>query len=216
MKLKINIPTSLDDITLKQYKHYFKIQENNNDERFLQAKMIEVFCKVDLKDVMKMRYNDTQEVISILDNLFQSKPKLVRKFKLGKIKYGFHPSLDELSLGEYIDLDTYISDWNSIEKAMNVLYRPITATFQDKYSIEEYKVNTTNRLLDMPMSAVTSSLFFLLSLGIDLSKTMTNYLDKGQKQVLTDYLNLEQNGVGINHFMGSLEGILQNLNISQN
>jgi hypothetical protein len=216
MKLKINIPTSLDDITLRQYKHYFKIQENNKEERFLQAKMIEVFCNVKLKDVMQMRYNDTQEVISILDKLFQSKPKLVKKFKLGKINYGFHPSLDELSLGEYIDLDTYVSDWSNIEKAMNVLYRPITARFQDKYAIEDYKVTTSDSLLDMPMSAVTSSIFFLWSLGIDLSKTMMNYLDKGQKQVLTDYLNLEQNGVGINHFMGSLEEILQSLNISQN
>ena len=108
-----------------------------------------------------------------------------------------------------------MSDWGVIEKAMNVLYRPITARFQHKYAIEDYKVTTADRLLDMPMSAVTSSLFFLLTLGIDLSKTMLNYLDKGQKQVLTDYLNLEQNGVGINHFMGSLEEILQNLNISQ-
>jgi len=216
MKLKINIPTSLDEITLRKYKHFYKISEKNKDERFLQAKMIEVFCNVELKDVMKMRYKDTQEVVKILDELFQSKPQLVKSFKLGDVEFGFHPSLDELSLGEYIDLDTYVGEWDNIEKAMNVLYRPITAKFVNKYAVEEYAVNTSDRILDMPMSAVTSSLFFLLSLGIDLSKTMTNYLDKGQKQALTDYLSLEQNGVGINHFMDSLEEILQSLSISQN
>jgi hypothetical protein len=28
-----------------------------------------------------------------------------------------------MSFGEYIDLDTYIGDWDNIEKAMAVLYR---------------------------------------------------------------------------------------------
>ena len=45
------------------------------------------------------------------------------------MQYGFHPSLDDLTLGEYVDLDTYVGDWNNIEKAMNVLYRPIEAKF---------------------------------------------------------------------------------------
>ena len=99
---------------------------------------------------------------------------------------------------------------------MNVLYRPITARFKHKYSIDKYKIEDAESLLDMPMNAVTSSIFFLLSLGIDLSKTMRKYLDKGQEEVLIDYLNLEQNGVGINHFMNSLEEMLQNLKVSLN
>ena len=139
----------------------------------------------------------------------------MKRFKIGKIEYGFQPALDDLSLGEYIDLDTYSGDWENIEKAMNVLYRPIKHTFQHKYSIKEYKVKVNDSLLDMPMSAVTSSIFFLLNLGVDLSKNMTNYLDKDQSKVLTDYLTSQENGVGINQFSHLLKETLQDLKISQ-
>jgi hypothetical protein len=47
-----------------------------------------------------------------------------------------------------------------MEKAMNVLYRPILVSLKDKYSIEEYTVNDSDKVLDMPMDAVLSSVFF--------------------------------------------------------
>ena len=43
MKLNVKIPTSLKEITLRQYKKFLKIQENTEDEKFLNAKMIEIF-----------------------------------------------------------------------------------------------------------------------------------------------------------------------------
>ena len=216
MKLSINIPTSLKDVTLKQYKHFLKMQSKNEDDRFVQAKMIEIFCNVRLDQVLKLKFNDTQEIVKILTGLFEEKPALVHKFKINKKEYGFHPELDDLSLGEYIDLDTYIGDWDNIEKAMNVLYRPIAHKLKDKYTIEEYKIEDNPDLLNMPMDAVLSSIFFLWNLGLDLSKTMTNYLDNQQTEALTEYLSLEENGGGINHFIHSLEGILQDLKVSLN
>jgi len=99
MKLSIDIPTSLKDITLKQYKHYLKVEKNNKDDGFLQAKMIEIFCNVSLKKVMKLRLKDTKEVVKILSKLFETKSQLVKTFKLNKIEYDFHPQLDDLSLG---------------------------------------------------------------------------------------------------------------------
>ena len=215
MKLKLEVPASLDDVSLRDYKHYLKIQDNNKDDKFLAAKMIEIFCNAPLKQVLRMKLKDTEKICKMLEEVFKSKPVLVRRFKVGKTEYGFHPSLDDLSLGEYIDLDTFIGDWDNIEKAMNVLYRPIKHKFQDRYSIKDYNVKIDDSLLDMPMSAVTSSVFFLMNLGLDLSKNMTNYLDKKQTKALTDYLILEENGGGINQFTNSLEEILQDLKISQ-
>jgi hypothetical protein len=216
MKLKIDIPTSLEDITLKQYKHFLKLQETVNDDRFMHAKMIEIFCKVELDKVMRLKLKDTQEIVSLLSKLFEQKPNLVRHFKLNKTEFGFHPQLDDLTLGEYIDLDTFIGDWDNIEKAMNVLYRPVIAKLKTQYTIQDYKVDLNPNILNMPMSAVMSSIFFLWNLGIDLSKTMTNSLEEGQTEALTEYLNSQENGVGINQFMDSLTEILQNLKVSLN
>ena len=217
MKIKVNIPESMDDITLRDYKHFLKIQENNSDPKFVKAKMLEIFCKIGLKEVYRMKYRDSEEVYSILEKTFDDKPSLVRKFKLGKTEYGFHPSLDDMTLGEYIDLDTYIGDWENIEKAMNVLYRPIVTSVGDKYAIDEYNVDNDKYLLDMPLSAVTSSIFFLMKLGADLSNHILNSLEKGEvEEAYQQYLTLEKNGDGINQFGHYVNQTLQKLNISLN
>ena len=50
MKIEINVPTSLSEITLGQYQKYLKIAEENPDGNFLSAKMIEIFCGIPLSD----------------------------------------------------------------------------------------------------------------------------------------------------------------------
>ena len=214
MYMNITIPTSLKDITLRQYKHFLKIQETVTEERFLNAKMIEIFCGVKLEQVMLLQLKDSVEITSILSKMFEEKPQLVTMFKLNGIDYGFQPQLDEITLGEYIDLDTFIGDWGNMEKAMNVLYRPVLVKMKDKYSIEEYQIATSENVLDMPMNAVLSSIFFLWNLGLELSQTMTNSLDNQETQALTQYLNSQENGVGINRFTDSLRETLQDLKIS--
>jgi hypothetical protein len=216
MKLNITIPTSLEDITLRQYKKFLKLQEKVKDEKLLNAKMIEIFCGIKLEQVMLLKLSDSQEIIDLLLKVFESKPSLVSKFKLNGIEYGFHPELDDLTLGEYIDLDTFIGDWDNMEKAMNVLYRPVLVKMKDKYSIDSYVLENDVLLLDMPMNAVMSSIFFLWNLGLDLSTIMTNSLEDKESQVLTQYLNSQRNGVGINHFMDSLKETLHELKISLN
>jgi hypothetical protein len=215
MKINVEIPNSLSDITLRQYKHYLKIQKNVEDEKFLGAKIIEIFCDIELKDVMRLKFNDAELIANSLAEMFEQKPKLVRHFKLGKTKYGFQPQLDDLTLGEYIDLDTYIGDWDNMEKAMNVLYRPVELNIKDKYTIKKYDVTNYDTMLDMPMDAVISSIFFFWNLGLELSKTITNYLDKEQNEALTQYLISQPNGVGITQFTDSLKATLQDLKISQ-
>jgi len=216
MKLDITIPTDLSEITLRQYKHFLKIQKSQDDENFLSAKIIEIFCKVKLEDVMQIKFNDSEYIVNTLTEMFEQKPNLVTKFKLNNKEYGFHPQLDDLTLGEYIDLDTFIGDWENIEKAMAVLYRPVVNKLKDKYTIEEYKVGRDAEILDMPMDAVLSSIFFLWNLGLDLSKTMMNYLDKEETQALTQFLNSQPNGVGITQFTDLLKETLQDMKISLN
>ena len=216
MKLDITIPTDLSEITLRQYKHFLKIQKSQDDENFLSAKIIEIFCKVKLEDVMQIKFNDSEYIVNTLTEMFEQKPNLVTKFKLNNKEYGFHPQLDDLTLGEYIDLDTFIGDWENIEKAMAVLYRPVVNKLKDKYTIEEYKVGRDAEILDMPMDAVLSSIFFLWNLGLDLSKTMMNYLDKEETQALTQFLNSQPNGAGITQFTVLLKETLHDLKISLN
>jgi hypothetical protein len=148
--------------------------------------------------------------------MFEQKPDLVKSFKLGGIEYGFIPDLDEITLGEYIDLDTYMGEWDKIEIAMNVLYRPIKQKLGKKYTIEDYNPDKKDHLVNMPMDAVFSSILFFYHLGIELSQTMMNYLENKEGKLQVQSLGLLKNGDGIQAFTDSLQEILQDLKISQN
>ena len=215
MKARLNIPNQLSEITLRKYQKFVKLNVEDADERFLQIKMIEIFCEVSHENVLKIKFTDADRVTAILGEMFTQKPDLVTKFWLNGVEYGFIPDLDELSFGEYIDLDTYLGDWENIHTAMNVLYRPITETKGNRYSIEEYDVNTKDRLLDMPLDAVISSVFFFYHLGKDLSVVMNRYLKEEMKKIPSQQKqDLMLNGDGIKQFSHSLKEILEDLNIS--
>lgn len=214
--IKLTIPTSLKDITLRDYKKFLDAEKENKDDRFLNAKLIHIFCKISLEKVMLLELKDAEDIVKTISDMFNEKPALVKKFKIGKTEYGFHPELDSLTLGEYIDLDTFIGDWDNMEKAMNVLYRPILVTVKERYSIDEYNVDNFADALDMPMDAVMSSIFFLWNLGLELSKVMTNYLDSQETELLTQHLSSQKNGVGTEQFLHSLRATLDDFKISLN
>ena len=216
MKVEITIPDSLSEVTLDQYQRYLKIQENNTDEKFLASKMIEIFCGVKLTDTLKMKFSDVDGICNILVNMFEEKPKLVTKFKMKGVEYGFIPKLDDISLGEYIDLDSFLGHWENMQRAMAVLYRPIEIKYGDKYSIVDYEAADGEVMKDMPLEAAISSIIFFYHLGIDLSQAMMNYLEEQEETNLVQYLNSEASGGGINQFTHSLKGILDDLRISLN
>jgi len=217
MKAEINIPSSLAEITLKQYQKFLKIQENNDDVYFLQCKMIEIFCNLDAVSVRLLKVSDANRVMDILNDMLNSTPELIRTFKIGGIEYGLIPKFDDMSLGEYIDLDTYMGDWENMHIAMNVLYRPIKEKLGKKYIIKDYDVTTKDKLTDIPVDVVLGAVFFLYNLGIDLSKTMMDYLEEHQQDSSMHHQIFQENGGGIKAYsQDSLREILQELKISLN
>ena len=216
MKANINVPTELNEITLKQYQKFLKVQDSKQNNTFLQTKMIEIFCNVKTQDALNIKLSDADRIASLISKMFEQKPDLVKSFWLNNVEYGFVPDLDEITLGEYIDLDTYMGEWENIQIAMNVLYRPIKQKLGEKYLIEEYDPDTKDKLINMPMDAVFGSIIFFYRLGIELSKTMMNYLENKGENLQVQGLDFLKNGDGIQAFTDSLGEILQDLKISPN
>jgi len=169
-----------------------------------------------LEVVNKMKAVHYEEIVNQLYDVLTDKPELVRTFKMGDSTFGFIPNLEDMSFGEYVDLDTYIGDMKNIEKAMAVLYRPIVTKIKNKYIIDEYKGDLFHEaMLNMPMSAVISSIVFFYNLGIDLSSVMMSSLQPQQQEYLRQK-GLATSGVGINQSMHSLREMLEDLKISPN
>jgi len=216
MKVDLIVPNSLKEITLKQYQKFIKIQKENDDPYFLQCKMIEIFCNLDSNAVRNIKLSDADKIVNVLNLMFEEKPKLINTFKLGKIEYGFIPKLEDISLGEYVDLDTYMGDWDNMHIAMNVLYRPITEKIKDKYLIEDYNTESKDKLDEIPLDVVLGSVFFFYNLGMELSTVMLNYLEEEEMNNLMQQQTFQKNGVGIKVSLDSLKEILQDLKISLN
>lgn len=218
MKLEIAVPTSLEDITLSQYQHYMRIVDQNKDESandFVNKKLVEIFCNVNLNEVDSIPVVEFNRILEILQKAFQEKFSLIRHFDLGGVEMGFIPKLDDMSLGEYVDVEATISDWQNIHKAMAVLYRPVNAKMKDKYTIAPYKPNDDIHewMKQMPLNVVMSCLVFFYDLGIELSTASLVFLEKAMKKDKTSQLKeaLEENGVGISRFMDSLKETSQSL-----
>ena len=214
MKVKLTIPNNLNEITLRQYQKFLSLE--NLTETELSFKMIEIFCNLKYEQVRSLKATDVQDISDIISEMFDSKPSLVNSFKLNGVEYGFITNLDEMSFGEYIDLDTFVGDWENIEKAMGVLYRPILQRNGGRYVIEEYKAGDVEHLKDMPLDAVMGSILFFYHLGNELCQTMMNSLEVSKEENLLRYLNSEANGGGTQAFTHSLNQILEDLNISLN
>jgi hypothetical protein len=134
------------------------------------------------------------------------------------VEFGFMPNLSEMTLGEYVDLESYISDWEQMHKALAVMYRPIVAGRGDFYEIEEYEGSAkyADIMKDAPMNVATGAMVFFYSLGKELLKTTLRSLQEDlQKDPQQQNLPSETNGDGINQYMHSLEEMFSNLETLQ-
>ena len=215
-QIELEVPTTMNDITLGQYQKYIKVaDENEGADEFVNKKLIEIFCNITLRDVEQIPMVEAEKVITILGKAFEEKPELIRHFKLLDVEMGFIPKLDDISLGEYIDLENTISDWQNIHKAMAVLFRPVNFKSKDKYTIAPYSPNEDIQSLmkEMPLDVVMGAMVFFYDLGRELSIATLNYMEQEmKKQPQTSQLKeaLVQSGVGISQFTHLLKEMSSN------
>ena len=214
MEVKLNIPTTLNEITLGQYQEFDSLDLKNDAD--VQLKMIEIFCSVPEAVVRSMKATDIAEICNIINAMFETKHQLINTFKLGKQEYGFIPSLEDMTFGEYVDLDTFIGEPENLHRAMNVLYRPIDLKQGNRYTLKEYVPDNSEDAKNYPLDAVLGAMVFFYSLGKDLSLVMMNSLDTQNEATLAQHLALLPSGDGTIQSMHSLREILQDLNISLN
>jgi len=215
MRVEIIVPSSLNDITLEQYQKFEKINtEDNADSNFLLHKTVEIFCNLELKDIAKIKFSSVMGVIEDINKAFETKNELIPTFNLNGTTYGFITNLDDMTLGEYIDLDENLGDWSSMHKAMRVLYRPIKFQKGDRYQIEEYDgLKSADVMKRMPLDVVMGAMIFFWNLNSELLETTLNYLSRELKEDKNTHLlqHLEKNGVGIKASMESLKEMLPSL-----
>jgi hypothetical protein len=185
----------MSEITLGRYQEFIKSTEDeamSDDE--VAVKMLDVFLDIKQTDTMKLTLESMTQISSKLAEVLSEKPTLIQRFKMGDTEFGFVPKLDEMTFGEYIDLDTYIADWNTMHNAMAVLFRPIRVKKGNKYTLYDYEGDLYHDAMKgMPLSACMGALIFFYRLEKELKTITKGYSQEGENQT-----HSEKSGVGIN------------------
>lgn len=219
MKITVNIPEKLSDITLEQYQRFLKVAEAEDvDDVFLMQKMIQIFCGVKLTDVFYFKIQDVRNVINEINQVLLEEPKFQQRFSFEGVDYGFIPNLDNISFGEYIDLDENMNSWDSMHKAMSVLYRPIEMEKGERYTIKKYDgVDNEETMKKTPVDIALGASVFFYNLRRELQRAILKFSSDQMEELTSQQREiLLQNGVGFNHYILSLREILGDLEISQN
>ena len=225
--IELEVPQTLNDITLEQYQKYMKVMDAHKDAEetdeltnFLNMKLVEIFCNISLAEVDKISVRGFNKVLEILNKAFSEKPKLISRFKLEGVDMGFIPKLDDISLGEYIDIESNISNWQKMHVVMSVMYRPVNFRLGDKYTIAPYeaKEEVQQIMKNMPMDVALSAMLFFYDLGKVLLQAIPRYMEKNlsKKDMQQLEAHLQKNGGGINQFMHSLKEMSFDLTKLQN
>lgn len=215
MKATIKVPSTLDEITIKQYKDFVKSQENSKDDEFIAMKMVSIFCNIELSEVSKITYASIIEIVQHLNSLFAEKHEFKRTFEIGGVEFGFIPDFENISFGEYIDLEANLTSIDTMNKAMAVMYRPIKRKIKDKYEIEKYEsaINYAEVMDFAPINLALAAQVFFWTSAKELLKATMDYLNKTmtakQKTTLAKQLNLAKGGDGIQAYMDYLKETLE-------
>lgn len=214
MELKVIVPTSLSEITLDQYQRFARLE---GDEEFLTHKMLEIFCGVPLADLPNVRIKDVSHISKHIMAMINEKPNLTPTFTMGDTKYGFIPELDNITYGEFVDLDGYLQDVQDLHKAMAVLYRPITNEVKHRYLIEPYEGagRYAEQMKQAPMNVAMGATLFFWRLGSELLQAMETSLEAKKQMNTPSKDNSQNDGDGMQQSINSLKETLSSLPQSQ-
>lgn len=181
--MKITVPNSLDDISVAQYRKLANIDLKQDETAWLKE-TISILCSLDVVVVNKLSLKELEKigkVVTKITNADTNQQQLIKKIDYKGKRYGFHPNLSKLTVGEFADLETFCAAgfFDHINEIISILYRPIKQENKDFYQIEEYTGEVfPDYWDDLKMSVVLGATNFFLSIGETLTKDLDSYLQE--------------------------------------
>ncbi len=194
--MKLRVPNSLEDITVAQYRKLAKIDITKDETQWLKE-TVSILCGLDESLVNKLSLTELEKigtVVNKITNADTNDQELVKKIDYKGKRYGFHPNLSKLTVGEFADLETYCAAgfFEHINEIISILYRPIKQEHKDFYQIEEYTGEVfPDYWDDLKMHVVLGATNFFLSIGETLTTDLVSSLQVKEKLTLS-----RKNGAG--------------------
>jgi hypothetical protein len=210
MKLKIqkagktqefNLINSWSDVNLDKWAKLVSMKTKTNSQEAVET--ISVLADMPKRLIKELAIKDVSKIlekIAVMQS--QAESKLTKIITIDDIEYGFHPNLDELTLGEYADIETLIN--NNIEdnlaELMAILFRPIIEKKNKIYTIGSYDAEITIRaeaMKKMSGQQVQNAMVFFWIFGKELLRILPLYLMELSLKKIQELKDLEKGGVGL-------------------
>jgi len=165
--MKLRIPTSQNDITLRQY-----IEAQEKPEREQMAIYLNITPET-LAELPQSVYDEA--LVCIVTALQEDQETHVKRFTINGVEYGFVPNLDQIESGAFAIAESSIQEVTTAAEFVNAMYRPIKRKAGVFYSVKPFAADRVTQMLDAPLSAYTSSVVFFYNLGNDLTSYIQSY-----------------------------------------
>ena len=184
---KFKLISSWEDVTLEKWLKLIEFQSGSKTKEAEET--IAMLSDIPKKLIKELDLKNVALIMSKIAELqHKQNSSLKRIIEIDGKRYGFHPDLDSITLGEWSDLETMIK--MDVEKhlpeVMAILYRPIVEEQNDIYTIKAYDGDISIRAEQMKkMSAeqVQSALVFFYTLGNELLLTLPSFLTERLKEM---------------------------------
>jgi hypothetical protein len=201
-KKTYNLINSWSDVTLEKWISLIDLEAGSKTKEAEET--IATLSDIPRKLIKELSIRDVAIIMKKLAELQNRQDTVLTKvIEIDGIEYGMHPNLDDITLGEYADIETFIKDGleKNMPELMSVLFRPVTERSGEAYVIAAYDGNITIRaeaMKKMSAEQVQSTLFFFYNFVIGFSKIMPSFLieqtQEKVKQLQTE--TLQNAGVG--------------------
>jgi|TARA_R110000751_G_scaffold2471_4_gene13426 hypothetical protein len=179
--------SSWKDVTLEKW---IKLVDFHNGTKSSEA--LETIAELSNipKDLIKqLELKDVALIMSKVAEMQQEQnSSLKRVIEIEGKRYGFHPDLDSITLGEWSDIETFIKQdiEKNLPEVMAILYREIEEEKNDIYTIKAYDGNISIRtevMKKMSAEQVQSALVFFYHFVTKLSEILPSYLMERLKEM---------------------------------
>ena len=178
---KFKLINRWSDVTLETFQKLISFHTGSKSKEALNT--IAELSNIPKDLINKLEISDVAAIMSRIAKLQTEQSSVLKKVvEIDGVKYGFHPDLDSITLGEYADIETFIKSdiQRKLPEAMAVLFRPIVKETQNGvYTIEAYDGDISIRAEEMKkMSAeqVQNALVFFWTFVNVFFQTMQLYL----------------------------------------
>ena len=195
MKLKITLPESFADVSVRKYITMIDAWDSYPKAADKVKAAVSVLCNMKMEHLDMMSVASYEQVAKGLMWMMDSprdgtKGKPHKFVTIDGIKYGFIPDWTKLTLAEFADLESYATGgfFENLNCVLAIVYRPVTEEVVQLYEIEPYEPSPERKaaMNDCPMDVAVEAMVFFYNIAETLLSNSEYFLKKVEQKAKTN------------------------------